>query len=138
MDLALLLLAAGQRLRHRRELSIVFLEFRKGGKLSIRKLRHFTPARKLRREVRAPAARNHPERRVCQSRGKHCASSSLLVSVDPSFRALSGRLKFAVRRHSFNKDSLSERDACDSTGVMDDFRTTPHLRECTNTNRVPF
>ena len=26
--------------------------------------------------------------------------------VDPSVRALSGRLKFAVRRHKFNKDSL--------------------------------
>ena len=28
---------------------------------------------------------------------------------DPSFRALSGRLKFMVRRHEFNKDSLSRR-----------------------------
>ena len=27
--------------------------------------------------------------------------------VDPSFRALSGRLKFTVRRHKFHKDSLS-------------------------------
>ena len=27
--------------------------------------------------------------------------------VDPSFRALSGRLEFTVRRHTFNKDSLS-------------------------------
>ena len=27
--------------------------------------------------------------------------------VDPSFRALSGRLKFTVRRHKFNKDSIS-------------------------------
>ena len=26
--------------------------------------------------------------------------------VDPSFRALSGRLKFTVRRHKFIKDSL--------------------------------
>ena len=26
---------------------------------------------------------------------------------DTSFRALSGRLKFTVRRHKFNKDSLS-------------------------------
>ena len=26
--------------------------------------------------------------------------------VDPSFRALSGRLKFTVRRHKFNKYSL--------------------------------
>ena len=26
--------------------------------------------------------------------------------VDPSFRVLSGRLKFTARRHKFNKDSL--------------------------------
>jgi len=26
--------------------------------------------------------------------------------VDPSFRALSGRLEFTVLRHKFNKDSL--------------------------------
>jgi len=31
---------------------------------------------------------------------------SLLGPVDPSFRALSGRLEFTVRRHKFNKDSL--------------------------------
>ena len=36
-----------------------------------------------------------------------CASSSLLGPVVPSFRALSGRLKFTVRRHKFNKDCLS-------------------------------
>ena len=36
-------------------------------------------------------------------------SSSLLGPVDSSFRALSGRLKFTVRRHNFNKDSLSWR-----------------------------
>ena len=29
-----------------------------------------------------------------------------LGPVDPSFRALSGRLKLTVRRHKFNKDSL--------------------------------
>ena len=29
--------------------------------------------------------------------------------VDPSFGALSGRLKFTGRRHKFNKDSLSSR-----------------------------
>ena len=29
-----------------------------------------------------------------------------LGPVDPSFRALSGRLKFTVRRHKFNEDSL--------------------------------
>ena len=36
----------------------------------------------------------------------HRVWSSLLGAVDPSFRALSGRLKFTVRRHKFNKDSL--------------------------------
>ena len=34
-------------------------------------------------------------------------SSSLLGPVDSSFRALSGRLKFTVRRHKFNQDSFS-------------------------------
>jgi len=37
----------------------------------------------------------------------HPHRSSLSETVDPSFRALSGRLKFTVRRHKFNKDSLS-------------------------------
>ena len=37
----------------------------------------------------------------------HRVSSSLSGHEDPSFRALSGRLKFTVRRHKFNKDSLS-------------------------------
>ena len=36
----------------------------------------------------------------------YIASSSPLVPVVHSFRALSGRLKFTVRRHKFNKDSL--------------------------------
>ena len=36
-----------------------------------------------------------------------CLESSLLGPVDPSFRALSGRLKFTVRRHKFDKHSLS-------------------------------
>ena len=31
--------------------------------------------------------------------------------VDPSFRVLSGRLKFMVRRHKFNKDSSQAPDA---------------------------
>ena len=30
---------------------------------------------------------------------------SLLGTVDPSFRALPGRLKLMVRRHKFNEDS---------------------------------
>ena len=33
-------------------------------------------------------------------------SSSLLGLVVPSVRALSGRLKFSVRRHKFKKDNL--------------------------------
>ena len=33
-------------------------------------------------------------------------SSSLLGPAGPSFQALSGRLKFTVRRHKFNNDSL--------------------------------
>ena len=33
--------------------------------------------------------------------------SGPLGPVDPSFRALSGRLNFTVRRHKCNKDSLS-------------------------------
>ena len=33
--------------------------------------------------------------------------SSLLGPADPSFRALSGRLKLTVRRHNFKTDSLS-------------------------------
>ena len=33
----------------------------------------------------------------------HCVSSRLLGPVVPAFRALSGRLKFTVRRHKFNK-----------------------------------
>ena len=36
----------------------------------------------------------------------HCVLSSLLGPADPSFRALPGRLKFTVRRHKFNQDSL--------------------------------
>ena len=37
----------------------------------------------------------------------HRVSSSLLGPVDPSFRALPGRLKFTVRRDEFDTDSLS-------------------------------
>jgi len=35
----------------------------------------------------------------------------LLGPVDPSFRALSGRLKLTVRRHKFNTDSFSWQNA---------------------------
>ena len=41
--------------------------------------------------------------------GTRGQGSSLLGPLDPSFRALSGRLKFTVRRHEFNKDPLFKR-----------------------------
>jgi len=44
-------------------------------------------------------------------------SLSRVGPVDPAFRALSGRLKFTVRRHKFNKDSLS-RGSPDSEGEV--------------------
>jgi hypothetical protein len=37
----------------------------------------------------------------------HHVSSSLLGPVDPSYRELSGRLKFAFQRHMYKKKSLS-------------------------------
>ena len=46
---------------------------------------------------------------MCTSRDVHRVSSSPLGPVVPSFRALAGRLKFTVRRHKFNTDSLSSR-----------------------------
>ena len=45
-----------------------------------------------------------------------CQSSMVLDPGDPSFRALSGRLTFAVRRHNFNKNSLSHTTQCLRTG----------------------
>ena len=51
------------------------------------------------------------ERGVHEARADACTplrvSSSLLGPADASRRALSGSLKFTVRRHKFNKDSLS-------------------------------
>jgi len=44
--------------------------------------------------------------RVRRSLVVHRVSSSLLGPVVPSFRALSRRLKFTVRRHKVNEDSL--------------------------------
>ena len=44
----------------------------------------------------------------------------LLGPVDPSFRALSGRLKLTVRRHKFNKDSRSK--ALESEVVFPSFQ----------------
>ena len=48
-------------------------------------------------------------RMVCRSEDdKFCAATfDLLLSASRSFRDLSGRLKFTVRRHKFNKDSPS-------------------------------
>ena len=49
----------------------------------------------------------------------HGVSSSRLGPVDPSFRALSRRLRFEVRRYKFNEDSLSlslERNRAESRG----------------------
>ena len=41
-----------------------------------------------------------------------------MSSVDPSFRALFGRLKFTVRRHTFNQDSLSRDGLADLALVV--------------------
>ena len=42
---------------------------------------------------------------------RHCFDVwRLLGPVYPSFRALSGRLRFTVRRHKFNKDLFSSLD----------------------------
>ena len=56
--------------------------------------------------------------------GVHCAHNSVLASnqsklqllgpVVPSFRALTGRLKFTVRRHKFNKGSLIQQQQLDA------------------------
>ena len=50
--------------------------------------------------------------RVLSAEVVHRVSSSLLGPVAPSFRALSGRLTFTVRRHKFNKDSHSAEGRC--------------------------
>ena len=50
----------------------------------------------------------------------HRCITSLLGPVEPSFGALSGRLKFTVRRHKFNKDSV--RTAASIIAAI-----TPHL-----------
>jgi len=42
----------------------------------------------------------------------------LLGPVVPSFRALPGRLKFTVRRHKFNEDSLSGADGPASSSSL--------------------
>ena len=53
----------------------------------------------------------------------HRVSSSLLGPVDISFRALSGRLDFTVRRHKFNTDSLCLERRGDTLHDFEDSRT---------------
>jgi len=55
-----------------------------------------------------------------------------LGHVDPSFRALSGRLKFTVRRHNFNKDSPS------TTLKLFFFINLQPLEKRSTTNYAPF
>ena len=54
---------------------------------------------------RERAVASHSGSRVCRG-VVHRVSSSILGPMDHSFRALTGCLKFTVRRHKFNKDSL--------------------------------
>jgi hypothetical protein len=49
---------------------------------------------------------------------------SPLGSVHPSVRALSGRLKFTVRRHKFNQDSLSWEAPVEAVPCLHTFRMT--------------
>ena len=57
------------------------------------------------REVRAPVLQFVRRLKVV-----HLAFPSILGPVDPAFRALFGRFKFAVRRHKFNKDSFPQEE----------------------------
>ena len=43
---------------------------------------------------------------LTERRKRDVGLASLLGPVDPSFRALAGRLKYTVRRHMFQKDYL--------------------------------
>ena len=58
--------------------------------------------------VHFPAQLAHPARCAHLRAAPLCQGQQLtpLDPTDPSFRALSGRLKFTVRRQKFNKDSL--------------------------------
>ena len=58
----------------------------------------------------------------------HRVSSNPLGSVDPSFRALSGRLKLTVRRHKFNKDYLSTPGSAELRGSSSAPRRPSHTR----------
>jgi len=60
----------------------------------------------------------------------HRVSSSLLGPVAPSFRALSGRLKFTVRRHKFNTDLIagSIHDEYDFGVSKDGYKTIVYLK----------
>ena len=48
---------------------------------------------------------------ICRLQVVHRLASSLLGPVDPSFRALSGRLKITIRLHKFNACSFPWRAA---------------------------
>ena len=61
------------------------------------------------------------------------ASSLLLGPVDPSFRALSGRPKFTVRRHKLNKDYR----ACAVLSSMAAAAPRPVARLAVNLIRMP-
>ena len=75
-----------------------------------------------------PCTLNHrsssldPQPSTLKDRGAGEADQSetcLLGPIDPSFRALAGRLNFTVRRHKFNKDSLFVvRDPRMNTGLI--------------------
>jgi len=54
-----------------------------GAGLLIRRHGHFTPAREMRRDVRAPTARNHPEGRYVRKREFVDCKTSMTTHQDP-------------------------------------------------------
>ena len=66
-------------------------------------------ARRVQREERYSHAKGGPAGLRWRLRVDTVYCQSPLGPVDPSFRALSRRLKFTVRRYKFNKDTLSLR-----------------------------
>ena len=69
-----------------------------------------TPSRHVQSQTKSSSALLHVSASVLQFVHRiqvvHRVSSSLVGPVISSFRALSGRLKFPVRRHKFIQDSL--------------------------------
>ena len=59
-----------------------------------------------RTKVRHSAPQNASNSFINPTEVVHGVSSSRVGPVDPSFRALSGRLNFTVQHHKLNKDSL--------------------------------